>query len=192
MPLGPDNARPRARLHAKALVYLFTLLGLTSVLTPCAALAQAASHANQAATGGAVQRQTDQKHPPEVLSSIDHAGIALAVAAMSAQIGSIVVVFIAFAIQEVRRYSTQQASPADRFKHERDISRLVMLRRVSAIAMGTLLFCPILVAFGLTTRLVDIKIVNQASIFVFTFSILVLLLSLVAYLALESPFLRSK
>jgi hypothetical protein len=136
--------------------------------------------------------QADQKLQTPTTTKVDHAGIALAVAAMSAQIGSIVVVFIAFAIQEVRRYTTQPRSPADRYKHERDISRLVMLRRVSTIAMASLMACPIVVVFGLTTRLVDIQVVNAASLFVFTFSILVLLLSIVAYLALESPFLRAR
>jgi hypothetical protein len=124
--------------------------------------------------------------------TIDHINVALVVAAMSAQIGSIVVVFIAFAIQEMRRIPMNVVAVAESYKLERDKSRLIMLRFNSGIAMAALMLCPVFVAFGAATKVLPVEWIDGLAIALFTFSILNLLLTLIAYLALESPFLHGQ
>jgi hypothetical protein len=139
--------------------------------------------------------QTTQPHsttanppqPPNWLGSGDHEKVAFLVAGMSAQIGSIVVVFIAFAIQEARKL-TSHVTPLESYRDEREKSRLHMLRVNGAMSMIALIVCPIFVAFGMATKALPGEWIDGIAIAMFTFGIFVLLLTLVAYLALESPF----
>lgn len=130
---------------------------------------------------------TSPTHRTGWLGSGDHEKVAFLVAAMSAQIGSIVVVFIAFAIQESRKLTVHMTA-SESYRDEREKSRLHMLRVNGALSMVALILCPIFVAFGMATKVLPGEWIDGIAIAMFTFGIFVLLLTLVAYLALESPF----
>lgn len=115
--------------------------------------------------------------------------IALAVAAMSAEVGGIVVVFIAFAVQELRRESRVVTDEPD-YRGLRDRSRLGMLIRSSAFSMLSLAASSLLGIFAAVTHLHADALVPWTVAF-FTYGISCLLFAVAAYLVLEKPFLRA-
>jgi hypothetical protein len=112
-----------------------------------------------------------------------------ALAAMSAQVGSIVVVFSLFAFEKVVTLREVPVNAEDYFLVLRERSRLALLLRVTGVAIVFLLITPVALILGII--LSDngaLSVLVPAGLGAFTYSIASLLIALTAYLYLERPF----
>jgi hypothetical protein len=136
------------------------------------------AHATRAAHGTAA-------HPLD-LHPLDLLQYSLALAAMSATVGSIVVVFIFFGIQELadkRRERHQE--PTQFYRVHRELGRVELLVRTAAIAMGALLATSVFLLLGITARPIHLKLVSVIATGTFTFSVAAILLALLTYFVFE-------
>ncbi len=129
--------------------------------------------------------------PVPPLGGLDLSAVCIAIAAMSAQVGSIIVVFIAFAFQELRRLNAQPAVPPASYRSARDYTRFSMLLSTASVSMACLMFTSVLVVFDLLTSLFSQHILALIGLGLFDYSIWCLLFALAGYLILEKPFLRT-
>lgn len=160
------------------------------------------SEGSSAPTGGQAAeppKQNQPAQPPNGAQSgeapverlhLDLLTICVGIAAMSAQVGSIVVVFIAFAVQELRRIRQGSGDLAVAYTNLRDKARLDMLLAIAIISMSLLMLVAVFIVFGLTTPHIPLTWVATIGISIFFYCTACILSGLVAYVILERPFLR--
>jgi hypothetical protein len=119
-------------------------------------------------------------------SGLDLLQYSLALAAMSATVGSIVVVFIFFGIQELAAKRAQRHdTPTLQYRYMRELGRTELLMRTAAIAMAVLLATALFVLLGITARPTKLEHVAVIATGTFTFSVGAILLALLAYFVVE-------
>ena len=119
-------------------------------------------------------------------SGLDLLQYSLALAAMSATVGSIVVVFIFFGIQELAAKRAQKHdTPTLQYRFMRELGRTELLMRTAAIAMAVLLATALFVLLGITARPIRLRDVAVIATGTFTFSVAAILLALLAYFVVE-------
>ena len=123
-----------------------------------------------------------------VAEDVDLRTVCLVIAAMGAQMGSIVAVFVALGMQESKRLRIDHPPGSQLYIGLRDRVRMKMLLHIGYAAMLSLVFSPITVILGITL-LVPMALITVISFGLFTFGIFCIALSLFAYLTLEAPFL---
>lgn len=154
-------------------------------------LASSIPHLQTPSLIGALLTSPSPGSPIAPPGALDLSAVCIAIAAMSAQVGSIIVVFIAFAFQELRRIHAQAAVPPASYRSARDVTRFSMLLSTASVSMACLMFTSVLVVFDLLTSLFSERTLALVGLCLFDYSIWCLLFALAGYLILERPFLQT-
>ena len=119
---------------------------------------------------------------------IDYSNVCLAIAGMSAEVGGIVVVFIAFAVQELRNISGKEYEESELYKSIHHRSKLIMLLFNASFSMVAFLLGALLTIFGLLEPIFSERALAVFSVAFFSYGIFSLFLSVLAFIILEKPF----
>lgn len=119
----------------------------------------------------------------------DYAGFCSAIAAICAQVGGIVVVFVAFAIQEIRNSTGPYEDFLEMYKKLHNKSKVSMLLFNAFISMIVLLGVAVILTFGLLTSIVAPESLAYFGMFCFSFGIFIIIIAFLAFMIFEKPFL---
>ena len=154
-------------------------------LTSRAASASSLLHGRMAASANRGDRSSEA---PLLLSPDTIRQIVLGIAGASAQVGGIVVVFIAFTFDRVLRLRGPLDQPSTEYRTLREKTRLQMLMVVAGISMAMLLLAPIYLVFALLADQANLKVIGIIGLAAFSYSVTAILVALVSYTYLEKPF----
>lgn len=163
------------------ILFLYLLIPLLTIIR---AQEQTPSASPSQPNQPAVQSPQDRR------SEINYTSVCLAVAGMSAQVGGIVVVFIAFAVQELRNIGGKQVDESELYKSIHNRSKLGMLLFNASFSMAAFLIGGIITILGLLDVMFSPRDLAVISLAFFSYGTFSMLVSVGAYLILERPFWR--
>jgi hypothetical protein len=181
MPRKPESASLNSTRRG---THMLLAVGATLFVSSRAASASALLHGHAVSSLG----RGVPSGVPHRLSNDTIRQIVLGLAGASAQVGGIVVVFIAFTFDRVLRLRGNFHHISTEYRALREKTRLQMLMVVAGISMAILLLAPVYLVFELLANQVDLQLLGIVGLATFSYSVTAILVALFSYTYLERPF----